>query len=148
MPEITSPFSLKDCFTALWHITESLEELKLLWGEDTLPLRKATNTKYAQFLSSRILLQRHLEVDNVLYNDDGKPEIAGLKSVSISHSGEFVLIASSEHYEIGVDIQTYPRYALKKALHFYLSTKEQEILTDEIDLKKLHVYWSVKEAVF
>lgn len=76
----------------------------------------------------------------VLYLDNGKPYTEG-SPISISHSGEFVLIGI-HNKEIGVDIEVIKPFN-PRLIARYFTKDEQDFIKCDADFFKI---WTVKEA--
>ena len=77
---------------------------------------------------------------NVLYLKNGKP-YTEISPVSISHSGDFVLVGISEN-EIGVDIEIIKPFD-KRLISRYFTPAEQKFIKTDDDFFAI---WTVKEA--
>ncbi len=138
----------------IWDISESLEYLlpaqALTAVEEDELQRRPGPQKQKQFLAARMLLAHMLgERLPICYLPDGRPFIpGGSLQVSVSHSGNYVAVAVSTEKQVGVDIEVLPRKSLLKAKGYFLNDGEQQQLTADDPVEKLHVYWSAKEALF
>jgi 4'-phosphopantetheinyl transferase len=98
-----------------------------------------------EFYYTRILL-RSFNLDlNIVYRPSGKP-IINKGHLSISHSRNTVIVAYSETYLIGVDIEFYnPK--IHRIKNKFLARSEKETF-DTQNEEVLTLLWSIKEAVY
>ena len=85
------------------------------------------------------IIKEQLNCD-VLYKENGKP-YTSICPISISHSGENVLVGISEN-DIGVDIEVIKPFD-KRLISRYFTKSEQEFIKTDDDFFKI---WTVKEA--
>ena len=139
---------------AIWKITESVEELKVLTNTKNIQLpdiSSANKIKQTEWMASRFLLVSLLEkigyTYSGMYKDQyDKPHLKNLNvQISLSHS--FPLVAAIIHLEkaVGIDIEK-PRDKLRNIAHKFLSKEEQRICGDDLDL--LCIHWCAKEALY
>ncbi|MEL7006491.1 MAG: 4'-phosphopantetheinyl transferase superfamily protein, partial [Bacteroidota bacterium] len=140
---------------ALWNLDESEETLikagasihctKMAHKERTHP------GKRKEWLAARITLKylldklghRYTELQKDAY---GQPYlIDNSLHLSLAHGSSFALVAVSEQYPIGVDIQ-WPYQKLLKVRAKFLD--DHEIQDSGDDLDKLCIYWCAKEAIY
>lgn len=82
--------------------------------------------------------------DDVIYNENGKPSINGKPFFNISHSGDFVIVATNEK-EIGVDIQLIKEKAVDVAKKVFTEEEMEWMNLDPVS--RFHILWSQKESV-
>jgi phosphopantetheinyl transferase len=104
-----------------------------------------------QWLSTRLLAQKMCgEKAQVYYDDYGKPHCFGFGGISISHSGDYVLLATDPNNAIGVDIELISQKIIRVKDKF-ISLEEEELF-EYIRNEKLfmfyHLVWSFKEAAY
>lgn len=133
----------------IWHVTETLEELETIHlterSKERTSIMKNEMTKKT-FLSVRHLLKLAGYSDEaVTYNENGKPFLNDGKSISISHSFEYAVIAIHED-AIGVDIEKKRDKIVRIAKKFIGIEKSFVDLDKDID--KLTRIWSAKESLF
>ena len=144
-----------DVKLGFWQMAESSEALlkisKLYPYEQANFAELKHEKAKKQWLSSRILAQKMCGADAQLYYDEfGKPHCFGFGGISISHSGEYVVLATDPHAPIGVDIETVSERIFKIKDKFV--TLEEESLFEHWRHEKLynfyHLIWSFKEAAY
>lgn len=138
---------------AVWHVTESEEELLAL---SSIPSDELEELSYIrseslrrQKLAVRALLNELFEEKVYLsHHDNGKPYIENSAvNISITHTENFVAVIMSEESEVGIDVESLSRdfsAVAKKAL----SEDEIDDLDDEKRNEQLAIYWCAKEAVY
>ena len=140
---------------ALWHINESEETLiKGSAPTDWIQMAYKERThsrKRKEWLAARITLKylldklghKYTELQKDVY---GQPYLVGSSlHLSLAHGSSFALVAVSEQYPIGVDIQ-WPYQKLLKVREKFLD--DYEIQDGGDDLDKLCIYWCAKEAIY
>lgn len=125
----------------------------ILSNDDAIILKNISSMKRKrEWLAVRFLLSRLFpkETIQLLYTENGKPELSNGTKISISHSGDFVGIALSENHEIGLDIQYY-KSTISRIQEKFIHPKEKEIIQQE-DIPQqmdwLHYIWTAKEAIY
>lgn len=105
-------------------------------------------------LSGKILLVEALKrlgypnysLDDLYYNEFGKPYISNLFDFNISHSGNLILCAIEQHSKLGIDIEIIKHLELdqyKDTMSYY---EWQIINQDTNPLNKFYEFWTMKEA--
>lgn len=142
------------CRLGVWRMDELLFEMLESYGpnEDELKLiqSRPSEKRQKEWLAARLLL-REMRPGNVTiaYGVGGEPFLPGSGLfISISHSGPLVAVLVSSKGAVGVDIQQITARPLVKGMEYFLSVEEQHQLHDVGNLQNLHLYWSIKEAVF
>jgi 4'-phosphopantetheinyl transferase len=113
---------------------------------DTLVSEKRKN----EFFTVRMLMRQYIGENTISYKKNGAPYILDGPPISISHSHEYALLATSETQKIGVDIEKIQDKILKLGdkfindLEFMLLRKNNTELTPE-NLTKI---WCSKEAMY
>jgi len=98
-------------------------------------------------------LLKYLDINPLLLmaEPSGKPYLNTLnKTISISHSNLYGCVQLGKNEFTGIDIQ-YHSEKIEKISHKYLNYKELSFSSylDNVEkLKWLHLFWSIKEAVF
>ncbi len=131
----------------VWHIIEDVATLKsLLPVEKTVEVEKmASIVHQKQFLAKQILLHRYGLTDKITYLPSGKPVCEDNNYISISHSGEYVVVAFSQE-PAGVDIERKNPKLQKISSRFQ---HPDDILPDMDDkLKQWQFLWTAKESVY
>lgn len=137
---------------AIWRNDLSLKELEALINEE-IPTELANYHphKKAEYLASRILMNKLCKYSNVSYggirkDEHGKPHLKSESDfISISHSYPYIACMLDKQKHCGIDIEL-PRPQLLRIKRKFLS--EQELAQVGEDLKLLCQYWSAKEALY
>ncbi|MDX5321950.1 MAG: 4'-phosphopantetheinyl transferase superfamily protein [Bacteroidota bacterium] len=151
MPKVWQKYTNSGSLIGLWEISEPLEELESSLKVEPLPELKNENRK-RQFLGSRLLLQTLLEEvgvsqANLAKRDDGRPFLMDSPwELSISHTDRMAAVALSKK-PIGIDIELMSE-RIKRIQSKFMNQEELDELTDENDLRWMHLVWSAKEALF
>ena len=133
----------------IWEINESLQDLKskVVLTEDSLKLlnQKKSGIHKKQFLAIRNIF-KFLCIDDkdLKYDKAGKPIFSQNKKLSISHSGNYAAVITS-NYNVGIDIEKISDKAIKikdKFLKIELNYPQE--LNNKISL----VYWNIKESIY
>lgn len=98
---------------AIWHVTESYEELLgLLPDADSVCNEAETKfrskSRITEWTAVRVLLYTMLERQvKIEYTDSGAPYFPSYEglNISISHTKEYVAVALSEKHKVGIDIE-------------------------------------------
>lgn len=139
---------------AIWHVTETEEELQALLGDNynkvSLSEIKAP-TKRLEFLSSRALLNTISNEVGYSYsgvgkNEYGKPLLNGSNlELSISHSFPYVAVIIDQISEVGIDLEQ-PKEKIQRIAQKFCS--ESELSFAKNDQTLLCIIWSAKEALY
>mgnify|MGYP003305217427 FL=1 len=138
---------------AVWHVTESEEELLSLTSVPNDELEEISlfrsESQRRQKLAVRALINEVFEEKMYLnHHDNGQPYLENCATnISITHTENYVAIIIHDEEEVGIDVESLDRD---------FSVVEQKALSeDEIDdLEKnkrneqLAIYWCAKEAIF
>jgi phosphopantetheinyl transferase len=136
---------------AIWHISESEEELAVHAGELAVPGEVVHPRKRLEFLAGRaalrILTQRHGMDQPDLYKDEfGKPFIRDSSSgISLTHSFPYAAAIFHKSESVGIDLEQ-PSQKVLRIRSRFLSPSESKDAGD--DLTKLTVYWCAKETLY
>lgn len=131
----------------LWHISESIEQLKsLLPVEKTMEVEKIASVSHQkQFLAKQILLHRYKLADKIHYLENGKPACRDGQYVSISHSGEYVAVAVSNE-PVGIDVEG-KNPKLERISRRFIHP--DDVLPEIPDtLRQLQFLWTAKESIY
>lgn len=138
---------------AIWHITESLEELLKMkqFAEDDLSALNSFSYEHRkkEWLVARILAEQlSNEKDiRILYDEHNKPFLKhSKKHISISHSHDLLAVILDEH-ETGIDIELIKTKVLRIKEKF-MSEAELKSLQKENIEEQLTVYWCAKESLY
>ncbi|MDQ3108642.1 MAG: 4'-phosphopantetheinyl transferase superfamily protein [Bacteroidota bacterium] len=151
MPLIHKRNIRTDAVIGIWEVTETEEELLLLYPANAAELEKLNSYTHAfrrtQFLASRLLLHTLLPGVKIIYDVNGKPFPDDENMhLSLSHSGKLIaMMTDSKH--CGIDIETI-RPKIEKIASKFLSDEERAACTEEPVAQRMHVYWCVKEAIY
>ncbi|MFT7034873.1 MAG: 4'-phosphopantetheinyl transferase [Cyclobacteriaceae bacterium] len=137
---------------AIWCNDLSLEELEVdIYEEIPAELANYHPHKKAEYLASRILMNKLCEYMNVGYggirkDEHGKPHLQSESVfISISHSYPYIICMLDKQKHCGIDIEL-PRPQLLRIKHKFLNEQEQGQVGEDLEL--LCQYWSAKEALY
>jgi phosphopantetheine--protein transferase-like protein len=138
---------------AIWHITETEEELKEIASAPTVEQedieQMSAHQRRLESYAVRALLKEIFDERVYIgYEEDGSPYIKNTHyEISISHSGKFACIYIHEDANVGVDIESLLRdfTAVEKKI---LSPDELDYLTEKHKHEQLALIWSAKEAIY
>jgi len=133
----------------IWEISESIQDLesKVILSEYSIKLlnQKKSEIQKKQFLAIRNIFKLlSIEDNEVKYDQVGKPIFSQNKILSISHSGNYATVITSDN-TVGIDIEKISDKAMKikqKFLHIELNYPLE--LNNKISL----VYWNIKESIY
>lgn len=137
----------------VWHITESLEELRASLqlsaiSQERLTKMKSENHQKAFLAVRQVLRQLNIADVDLCYDTNGKPSLCTRKHISISHSFDYAIVAISEK-NIGVDVELIRDKIIRLSGKF---CNEKELALAPVSLEDKKEYlteiWSVKEALF
>lgn len=137
----------KGCLIANWTITEGSEALERACDKAGInPVNNFTlEARYQQYLVTQLLFAEMFQGEKLSYESTGKPVTNSEHFVSISHSGNTVVIMKSD-VACGVDIERiHPR--VEKVKHKFLNDEEL-IRVKAGSHEELVRYWTAKEAMF
>lgn len=141
-------------FYAIWHISESVEELKsassLRKAEEELYQSFVAESRKKQWLAYRLLIKTLLKPEDfpVEYDQSGKPFLAGSGfHISVTHTEDLAAVIISRNARVGIDLEKIkPR--IEKVRDKFLSSEESESVGKEKELEQLTIAWSAKEALY
>jgi len=143
-------FQIKNDESAIlvWYLNETEEWFsnKIQLSENELyKLDRISNSlKRITFYAVRWILKEN-GISSLNYNENGKPEILN-GFISISHSGNWLVIQVSKNKEIGIDIEKISDRILKIKNRFLTEIELDQICNNNIE--KMILCWSTKEAIF
>ena len=144
-------FEFDNTVVALWQMTESVEELALLAGEDNADIAFSTFKgvkRQKEWLATRALLRAIAGDDcRVQYYDCNKPSLVGGGFISISHTQGYVAVALSAVEPVGLDIELQTRDVTAVASRFVHNDDFAGFVSPVCNAQLLF-HWCVKEAVF
>jgi 4'-phosphopantetheinyl transferase len=138
---------------AIWHISESLDELLKMKNLSTDDLKRLNSFSYEgrkkEWLVARILAEKLTSEKNtqIIYNECNKPFLQNSKThISISHSHHLLAVILDEA-ETGIDIELIKDKILNIREKF-MSKTEFDSLQKKNVAEQLTVYWCAKEALY
>ena len=133
----------------IWEINESVQELKskAILSKDSSKLlsQKKSEIHKKQFLAIRNIF-KFLCIDDkdLKYDKAGKPIFSQNKKLSISHSGNYAAVITS-NYNVGIDIEKISDKAIKIKHKFLQIELNYPIeFNNQISL----IYWNIKESIY
>jgi phosphopantetheinyl transferase len=94
---------------AIWQTEETVDELCQMLGLNKTELPAWTESRLKEWLAIRILLKHILKSEAIPileYDDNGKPHLSqSAKSISISHTKNFVGVMISSQASCGIDLE-------------------------------------------
>ena len=133
----------------IWEINESIQDLKskVVLSEDSLKLlnQKKSGIHKKQFLAIRNIF-KFLCIDDkdLKYDKAGKPIFSQNNKLSISHSGNYAAVITS-NYNVGIDIEKISDKAIK-IKHKFLQIELNYPI--EFDNQISQIYWNIKESIY
>ena len=85
-------------------------------------------------------------IHQLQYTDFGRPYLPALIDFNISHSGEYVLCALSNHCRVGVDIEKVQPINLSDFRGQMTDAEWATVIGDTSPLRAFYYYWTRKEA--
>lgn len=137
----------------VWELTESVDDLygQLNLNEtDKNVFDKIVSVKRKlEFLGIRIALKTLLGKEiQIEYDSEGKPYLSDKSyHISLSHSNKWIAVIAHPSRKAGIDIEC-PTDKILKIYNRFLSSQEQEELSDGKDIRQLLLAWSAKEALY
>jgi 4'-phosphopantetheinyl transferase len=138
----------------VWKIEEEKEVLKEQAELDSFEEEQYASFKSEvrkkQWLSYRVLLKKMLSPDPVCleYDEFGKPHLSNtLSFLSISHSGDYSAVITSNTRPVGIDIERLKDriYRIKDK---FLTIEEDQNIGETNKLEKLYIIWGAKESLY
>lgn len=128
---------------------------EVLSGAQKKTYKKITHEKrQREFLSSRLVMKKVIEdlygenLNHIKKTKNGKPYLQNLK-FNLSHSQNFIILAVSREFELGVDIESSKRVRpFKEISGRYFSKKENVFILSKTaaQFARFKTLWSLKEA--
>jgi len=87
------------------------------------------------------------ELEQIQYNDYGKPYLDINLKFNISHSGKFVICSISDLYDSGIDIEEIIDLQIADFKNSFSASEWMEIIESESSINKFYEFWTIKEAV-
>jgi phosphopantetheinyl transferase len=132
----------------IWHIVETKEELlnsfvnKGFNAKNTIISKNELRLK--QWLAVRLLLHEFYPNVEISYNKFGKPFLSNKVEISISHTGNYAVLALNTSKKCGIDIEKISA-KVERIKHKFLNVQELEIAKT---LEELTLFWCAKEALY
>tara|TARA_R110002072_G_scaffold151503_6_gene300933 strand:+ start:29148 stop:29774 length:627 start_codon:yes stop_codon:yes gene_type:complete len=136
----------------IWKIEESFNELLQgisLTENSTSRISKMLSDIHKRgFLSVRHLLKEAGYTDHdLVYNENGKPDLKDGTCISITHSHEFSGIIISKN-EVGIDVEKQRDKILRIANKFTPLKEYRTLANVDAVIQKLTIVWCAKEALY
>tara|TARA_R110000850_G_scaffold190308_2_gene316188 strand:- start:24645 stop:25271 length:627 start_codon:yes stop_codon:yes gene_type:complete len=136
----------------IWKIEESFEDLMKgisLTENSQLRISNMLSDIHRRgFLSVRHLLKEAGYSDyDLVYNENGKPDLKDGTCISITHSHEFSGIIISKN-EVGIDVEKQRDKILRIANKFTPLKEYRTLANDTAVIQKLTIVWCAKEALY
>jgi len=138
---------------ALWHITEDPDTLLELLDNDPFVTEQISHftsiKRKCEYLASRCALNELLgKKVSITYLPTGRPTIEGSDmNLSISHTGEWVVVLVHETKRVGIDIERVTD-RLQRVKSKFLSDQELSFIDFQCEKPQLAVMWATKEALY
>lgn len=140
---------------AIWHITESSDELRALLATDVYDAglaEKRHEARRAEWLAVRLLVKELFGEECVVdYHPTGKPYLKGSSAhISISHTKGYAALAYHCNGPIGVDIE-YKSARVEQVASRFTSEEEAAYINLHDDTERQMHYlinWCAKEALY
>jgi phosphopantetheinyl transferase len=132
----------------IWHIVESKEKLLEAYADrgfdETKVIDTKSETRLKQWLAIRLLLHEFYPNAMINYNEFGKPFLLNKVEISISHTGNYAVLALNTSKKCGIDIEKISS-KVERIKHKFLNVQELEIAKT---LEELTLFWCAKEALY
>jgi len=86
-------------------------------------------------------------LDNILVDNYGRPFLSGSVDFNISHSGEYVLCATSGRGKVGIDIEKIRAIDLSDFEGWMTGSQWKKIAESDNKFEMFYDYWTMKESV-
>lgn len=137
----------------IWKSSESMEELEHLAGLRESEIRMVQSFKSElrkkEFLSVRALLHNLHPTSSLViqYDENGKPYLDNMLSLSISHTQDYVSVLFSPLPYVGLDLETI-RPQIEKIAHKFVNDEEANYIDGKNRRQHLHILWGAKEVLY
>ena len=125
----------------VWKITETLEELQVIFGGLNISNYTSEKRKKEQLIT-RLLVTEILPNKTIIYNKFGAPELDNGQHISISHSADLVAVIISDE-KTGLDIEKISEKTLRLSSKF---VSEKNLIN--LNKEKSTLIWCLKEAIY
>ena len=140
---------------AIWHITETADELYALLGThryDTQLAEKKNESRRAEWLAVRLLVKELFGSEaEVAYHPTGRPYLKNSTThISISHTKGFAAVAYHHGAPLGMDIEYLSSRVERIASRFTTRAEASYIDVHDEDVRQMYhlVNWSAKETLY
>ncbi len=134
---------------ALWHITETPEQLQSMLTIDEFVPFKAER-RNTHWLAARLALQGAVgnSSSKIIKNDHGKPFLNQEDGhISISHSGNLAAAIFNSKLSCGIDLELYDS-RIERISHKFTNEDELSLFPKHFLNSSACLIWSAKESVF
>jgi 4'-phosphopantetheinyl transferase EntD len=138
---------------AVWHITESVDELCSKLNLRNSDIHKLNSYKIEhrklEFLATRCLVKEILDINpEIDYRQSGKPVLSNsVYNISISHTKNFAAIALSKNNNVGIDIE-YPSDRVCRVYKRFISPEEHTFIPNGKETEYYTIIWCLKETMY
>jgi phosphopantetheinyl transferase len=140
---------------AIWHITETADELYALLGThryDTQLAEKKNESRRAEWLAVRLLVKELFGSEaEVAYHPTGRPYLKNSTThISISHTKGFAAVAYHHGAPLGMDIEYLYSRVERIASRFTTRAEASYIDVHAEDVRQMYhlINWSAKETLY
>lgn len=140
---------------AIWHITETADELYALLGTrryDAQLAEKKNESRRAEWLAVRLLVKELFGSEaEVAYHPTGRPYLKNSTThISISHTKGFAAVAYHHKAPLGMDIEYLSSRVERIASRFTTQDEASYIDVHDEDVRQMYhlVNWSAKETLY
>ena len=140
---------------AIWHITETADELYALLGThryDTQLAEKKNESRRAEWLAVRLLVKELFGSEaEVAYHPTGRPYLKNSTAhISISHTKGFAAVAYHHRAPLGMDIEYLSSRVERIASRFTTRSEASYIDRHDESVRQMYhlINWSAKEALY
>ncbi len=120
--------------------------------QDLMKIYAKENARSEKFLLNRYMKETALSelavLDDIRYENSGRPYLADGRKISISHSGLALAVAVSDKMEVGIDIQKKSDKLPRLVEKFLNGNEINQWALKNFDNRLLHWLWTSKEAVY
>ena len=140
---------------AIWHITETADELYALLGThryDTQLAEKKNESRRAEWLAVRLLVKELFGSEaEVAYHPTGRPYLKNSTThISISHTKGFAAVAYHHRAPLGMDIEYLSSRVERIASRFTTRAEASYIDRHDESVRQMYhlINWSAKETLY
>lgn len=138
---------------ALWHITESSDELLERLDLDPFVMeqvyRFSSEKRRREYLAVRVMLSEICgSPQTIEYLPSGMPYLADhSQQISITHTGEYAAVILHPCHPVGIDIERVSD-KVARVKHKFLNKSELAFVDSRSEKTHLALMWSAKEALY